>query len=173
MSKPVESEVIRLGSEVTAVLKIAPTTRIYFLDNLKVLLTVLVVLHHAAQPYGPGGGWWIASDPYSIVDFLVLGIFMAVNASYFMGLFFMISAYFVPASLERKGASKFIKDRSVKLGVPILIFFFGVFPVMGYLLDGKPSITLGHLWFLALLLIFSAVYVAYRLVKKPALKIKK
>jgi peptidoglycan/LPS O-acetylase OafA/YrhL len=145
----------------------------YFLDNLKVLLTVLVVLHHAAQPYGPGGGWWIASDPYDLIDLLVLGIFMAVNASFFMGLFFMISAYFVPSSLERKGAAKFMKGRLVKLGVPILIFMIGVFPVMGYLLEGKPSISLGHLWFLALLLIFSAAYAAYWLIKKPSSKVKR
>ncbi|VVB68730.1 Acyltransferase family protein [uncultured archaeon] len=147
--------------------------RIYFLDNLKVFLTVLVVLHHAAQPYGPGGGWWIVSEPYSLVDYIVLGIFMAVNASFFMGLFFMISAYFVPSSLEKKVATKFMKDRLAKLGVPILIFMIGVFPVMGYLLEGQPSITLGHLWFLAMLLIFSAVYAAYWLVKKPSSKTKR
>jgi glucan biosynthesis protein C len=168
-----EAEVNRLGAEVKAVLKTAPTSRIYFLDNLKVLLAVLVVLHHAAQPYGPGGSWWIASDSISIIDYIVLGIFMAVNASFFMGLFFMISAYFVPSSLERKGAAKFMKDRLVKLGVPILIFMIGVFPVMGYLLEGKPSITFGHLWFLDLLLIFSAVYVAYWLVKKPSSNVKR
>jgi peptidoglycan/LPS O-acetylase OafA/YrhL len=168
MGLPAEAEVNRLGAEAKAVLKTAPTSRIYFLDNLKVLLAVLVVLHHAAQPYGPGGSWWIASDPYNIIDLIVLGIFMAVNASFFMGLFFMISAYFVPSSLERKGAAKFMKDRLIKLGVPILIFMIGVFPAMGYLLEGKPSITLGHLWFLDLLLIFSAVYVAYWLVKKPS-----
>jgi len=85
----------------------------------------------------------------------------------------MISAYFVPSSLERKGANKFMKDRFVKLGVPILIFMIGIFPVMGYLLEGKPSITFGHLWFLALLLIFSAVYTAYWLVKKPSSKAKR
>ena len=173
MGMPAEAEVNKSGANVKAALKMAPVTRIYFIDNLKVLLAVLVVLHHAAQPYGPGGGWWIASDPYNILDFVVLGIFMAVNASFLMGLFFMISAYFVPSSLERKGAAKFIKDRLVKLGVPILIFFFGVFPVMGYLLNGQPSITLGHLWFLALLLIFSTVYTAYWLLKKPTLKVKR
>ena len=97
---------------------------------------------------------------------------MAVNMSFFMGLFFMISAYFVPSSLERKGAARFMKDRLVKLGVPILIFMIVVFPVMGYLLYGQPNITLGHLWFLELLLIFSAVYVAYWLVKKPSSKAK-
>ncbi len=143
LESPVEAEVNRLGTEVKAVLKTAPTSRIYFLDNLKVLLAVLVVLHHAAQPYGPGGGWWIASEPYNILDFVVLGIFMAVNASFFMGLFFMISAYFVPSSLERKGAAKFMKDRLVKLGVPILIFMIVVFPVMGYLLDGTAEHHLG------------------------------
>lgn len=173
MSLPAEAEVTRLGAEVKTVLKTTPMPRMYFLDNLKIFLAVLVVLHHAAQPYGPGGGWWIASDPYNILDFVVLGIFMGVNASFFMGLFFMISAYFVPSSLERKGAAKFIKDRLVKLGVPILIFMIGVFPVMGYLLNGEPSITLGHLWFLAMLLIFSAIYVAYWLVKKPSPKAKR
>ena len=170
---PAEVEVNNPGDEVKAVLKTAPASRIYFLDNLKVFLAVLVVFHHAAQPYGPGGGWSIASDPNSILDYVVLGIFMAVNMSFFMGLFFMISAYFVPSSLERKGAAKFMKDRLVKLGVPILIFMFAVFPVMGYLLYGQPSIALGHLWFLELLLIFSAVYVAYWLVKKPSSKAKK
>ncbi len=173
MGVPAVAEVDKLGAEVKAVLKTAPTSRIYFLDNLKVLIAILVVFHHAAQPYGPGGGWWIASEPGGIIDFVILGIFMAVNASFFMGLFFMISAYFVPASLERKGAAKFMKDRLVKLGVPILIFSIGVFPVMGYLLNGEPSITLGHLWFLAMLLIFSAIYVAYWLVKKPSLKAKR
>lgn len=161
-----EAEVNKQDDEVKTEFKTASTSRIYFLDNLKVFLVVLVVFHHAAQPYGPGGGWWIASESYSIIDFIVLGIFMAVNASFFMSLFFMISAYFVPLSLERKGATQFMKDRLVKLGVPILIFMVGVFPVMDYLLKGKPSITLGHLWFLALLLIFSGVYVAYWLVKK-------
>ena len=140
MGVPVDMEVNKPGAGVKAVSKIASASRVYFLDNLKVFLTALVVFHHAAQPYGPGGGWWIASEPYSIIDYVVLGIFMAVNASFFMGLFLMISAYFVPSSLERKGAARFVKDRLVKLGVPILIFMFAVFPVMGYLLKGQPDI---------------------------------
>ena len=172
MGVPAELKVNKFVAEVKATLRTAPS-RIYFLDNLKLFLIVLVVFHHAAQPYGPGGGWWIASEPYSVLDYVVLGLFMAINASFFMGLFFMISAYFVPSSLERKGAATFMKDRLVKLGVPILIFMIGVFPVMGYLLEGRPSITLGHLWFLALLLIFSMAYATFRLVKKPSSKVKR
>lgn len=187
MDLQVEAEVTRPGMDVKSVLKTTPTSRIYFLDNLKVLLAVLVVLHHSAQPYGPGGGWWIASDPnQTTIDFIVLGLLMALNMSFFMGLFFMISAYFLPASLDRKGPEKFMKDRLIKLGVPILIFMLGVFPVMGYLLHnyGQPivnfylgyinifnsqsQLSVGHLWFLAMLLIFSAVYVAYWLFNKPS-----
>ncbi len=173
MGMPAGAEVNRLGPEVKAVLKTAPTSRIYFLDNLKILLAVLVVLDHAAQPYGPGGAWVIPSEAGSYIDNLVLSMFLIFVPAFFMGLFFMISAYFVPASLGRKGAVKFMKDRLVKLGVPILIFMIAVFPVMGILLLGQPLISLGHLWFLALLLIFSAAYVAYWLVKKPTSYVKK
>jgi glucans biosynthesis protein C len=103
----------------------------------------------------------------------------------------MISAYFVPGSLDRKSSAKFMKDRLVKMGVPMLIFIFCVFPAMGYLLlhYGQPVINFylsylnifspqyklnfGHLWFLALLLIFSAIYVTYWLVKRPSSKAKR
>jgi peptidoglycan/LPS O-acetylase OafA/YrhL len=192
MGLPAEARVTRLTAETETILKTAPTFRMYFLDNLKVLLAVLVVLHHSAQPYGPGGGWWIASDPnQTTIDFIILGLFMAVNMSFFMGLFFMISAYFVPGSLDRKSPAKFMKHRLEKLGTPILIFMLGVFPVMGYLLfhydqpvinfylnyvnilSPQSQLSVGHLWFLAMLLIFSAVYVAYWLVKRPSSKAKR
>ena len=65
MGMPAEVKVNNPGDKVKAVLKTAPVSRMYFLDNLKVFLTALVVFHHAAQPYGPGGGWRIASDSNS------------------------------------------------------------------------------------------------------------
>lgn len=40
----VDAKVNRLGKEVKAALKTASTSRIYFLDNLKVLLALLMVL---------------------------------------------------------------------------------------------------------------------------------
>ena len=32
--------------------------KIYYLDNLKVLLTALVVMHHSFVTYGAPGGWY-------------------------------------------------------------------------------------------------------------------
>ena len=171
-----EAEVYDSGGVASAVTKTAPMPRVYFLDNLNVLLACLVVLDHAAQPYLPASGWVIPSGgPESSLDVFVITTFLILISSFFMGLFFMISAYFLPSSLERKGAARFMKDRLVKLGVPILVFMFGVFPAVGYLLyyyglynQGQPLITFGNLWFLAVLLIFTTVYVAYWLVKKPS-----
>jgi len=165
-------ETNRLNPAVKAVTDTSWMPRIYFLDNLKIFLTTLVVFHHAAQPYGPGGSWPIV-DSYSTLDFIVLALFMVLNASFFMGLFFMISAYFVPSSLERKGVGKYMKDRLVKLGVPIVIFMLIIFPMMDYLLKGQLSTGLGHLWYLELLLMFSTVYAGYWLIKKPSTGIKK
>ncbi|WP_424359385.1 acyltransferase family protein [Methanocella sp. MCL-LM] len=159
-------------------------SRLYFIDNLRILLAVLVVMHHAGQPYGPGGGWWIPAEPASPLSTVVLGVFFMVNMSFFMGLFFLISAYFLPGSYERKGAGIFFKDRLTRLGIPLLIFSFLVFPVMLWLLHGIGTTSFGnyyfntyltlegmlkgegftvwHLWFLEQLLIFSGIYVLWR-----------
>lgn len=51
-----------------------------YLDNLKLVLTFLVIAHHASQAYGPTGGEWVYVDPGNSV--MWLGNFMAVNASF-------------------------------------------------------------------------------------------
>lgn len=166
--------------------KPAHKARLYYLDNLKALLAVLVVLHHSGQPYGPGGSWWVPAEQIDFVSMAVLGIFFSVNAAFFMGLFFFVSAYFLPGSYDRKGLGKFLADRLVKLGVPIAIFASLVIPIMIYLLttDGgaafadfylhsyldigssKNTLSPGHLWFLVMLLGFSACYMAWRMASR-------
>ncbi len=168
-----KKELDRLDSDMRDIPDKESEGRIHFLDNLKIFLAIIVILHHAAQPYGPGISWWIPQDPYNFVDFPVLALFMAINVSFFMGLFFMISAYFLPPSLQKKGAAKFMRDRLVKLGVPFLIIAGGVYPLMAVFLFGHPAINISNLWFLELLLLFSAVYVLYWLIKKPSSMKKK
>jgi len=173
-----------LGGTVITEIKQAAGSRLYYVDNLRTFLAILVVMHHAGQPYGPGGGWWIPAEAPQPIDTLVLGAFFAINMSFFMGLFFMVSAYFVPGSYDRKGAGTFFKDRLVRLGIPLVLFSLLVFPAMFYLLHGVgvtsfgdyylntylsiegllkgQGFTVWHLWFLEQLLIFSAFYVLWR-----------
>ncbi len=103
--------------------------RLVFLDNLKVLLIALVVFHHAGQAYGPTGGYWDIQDPSR---FALLGPFFAVNASFFMALFFFISAYFFPQSYDKKGAGAFIGDKLIRFGIPVLIGLLVIVPAYQY-----------------------------------------
>src|SRR5687768_1267247 len=75
------------------------TTRLDYIDTLRVLLTILVIAHHAGQAYGPTGGDWPIFNQQRAA---ILGPFFTVNASFFMGLFFLISGYFLPGAYDRK-----------------------------------------------------------------------
>ena len=39
------------------------STRMAFFDNLKVLMMVMVIVHHVGQAYGPTGAWWPIQEP--------------------------------------------------------------------------------------------------------------
>jgi glucans biosynthesis protein C len=105
--------------------------RIYYLDNLKIFITFLVIVHHVGQAYGPTGGFWqYKSSLNEIIPWL--GRFFGVNAAFFMGLFFMISGYFFPASYDRKGAKVFLKDKFLRLGIPVLLAFLIIVPLEMY-----------------------------------------
>lgn len=170
-----------------------PTSRLWFLDNLKVFLTVLVIFHHTGQAYGPTGGFWYYLNPER---WPYLGSFFWTNASFFMGLFFFISAYFMPGSFERNGAGKFVKDRLVRFGIPLLLFLVVVNPVMMYIsyhdfrggalpllqyvkeiyfgMGPKPvgwkgfwpDLNFGHTWFVEHLLVYALVYAGWRAIWK-------
>ena len=116
--------------------------RLAFVDNLRGALTVLVVAHHAAQAYGPTGGAWPVGEA---VRSPLLGFMISVNAMFFMGLFFFVSGYFLPAALARKGPGPFVRDRLLRLGVPCGL----VLAATGLAMD-RPQFL--HLWFVVDLL---------------------
>jgi glucan biosynthesis protein C len=162
-------------------------TRLLFIDNIRVLLTVLVVLHHLMITYTGTGSWYYEEGTPDIVSAAFGAWFLAVNQSYFMGLFLLIAAYFVPGAYERKGAARFIKDRMVRLGIPLLLYCWVLRPVLIYVDEVTRkgwSISFGDfytreyfshgsligggpLWFIETLLIFSLVYALWRLIVKP------
>jgi fucose 4-O-acetylase-like acetyltransferase len=51
----------------------------------------------------------------------VWAIFNAFNDGFFMALMFFISGLFVWASLRRRGAGPFIRERVIRLGVPFIV----------------------------------------------------
>jgi glucans biosynthesis protein C len=153
-------------------------TRLAYLDALKVALTVLVVVHHVGQAFGPTCGRWPVFDTQR-TD--LLGPLFAVDAAFFMGLFFFISALFVPIAFDRKGAFSFLRDRAFRLGVPLVVVSLGAFAPLGYtayaatggslsfpayvvqIYLGQWQVDVGHLWFLEHLLVYALVYAGWRI----------
>ena len=132
----------------------APMKRLCYLDNLKVCLTVLVIMHHAGQAYGNGGGW--AYTPSNPAEFMPwIWHFFSTNAAFFMGLYFFISGYFIPRSFDKQGTKQFVHKKLLRLGVPLL-FMGGIISI----LSGKPEI--GHMWFVESLLVFCLIYALIR-----------
>ena len=155
-----------------------PKERLVFLDNLKILLAVNVIFLHAGQPYGPGGDWFI-SQPAAIplANTIIIGLFFGLSASYFMGLFFFISAYFLPGSFDRKGAARFLRERLIRLGIPLLACVMTILPVLSYLFFNPSAVPFGaywagffslrqfgfgYLWFVVLLAGIALVYAGFR-----------
>jgi len=159
--------------------------RIYFVDYLRAGLVSLVVLHHIAITYGGTGSFYYTEAATSPGAGLLLTLFTNFNQAWFLGAFFLVSGYFTPASFDRKGVGQFVKDRLIRLGIPLLVFFFvlspltiyiafshmtpaqlvqqGITPPMGLNLTFiSQSAGTGPLWFVELLLLFEFGYVAWR-----------
>lgn len=108
--------------------------KIFYLDNLKVFLTMLVILHHVAITYGADGGWFYREITTTVMpDTLLLTIFAAFNQSFFMGLFFFISGYFLLPSLRKKTTGLFLRDRLIRLGIPVVLFILLLYPLTVWL----------------------------------------
>jgi len=151
----------------------APKTasRLAFLDNIRIYLTILVILHHSSIAFGGGGDWLVKDPSVDAISPIILGFFTAVNQTYFMSAFFLLAGYFTPRSLEKKGPSSFLIDRLIRLGIPLLIYTTLIININQFLVQvvyWKVPFTWrleydpGHLWFLQALLLFAVVYVVYR-----------
>jgi surface polysaccharide O-acyltransferase-like enzyme len=156
--------------------------KIFYIDNLKVGLITLVVVQHALITYGVEGGWYYAQKTTHTGAVIPMTLLAIISQSFFMGLFFFLSAYFIPGSYNKKGAARFVKDRLLRLGIPLVFYSFVLSPVLIYLVYyfGKGHhitfiqflggfhdwIDFGVLWFVAALLLFTFVYVLWRVVSK-------
>jgi glucan biosynthesis protein C len=157
--------------------------RLLFLDNIKVLFSILVIFQHARVTYG-GTGWWyyiesVPIDTFSTIFFTTLSSIGGLFQASLMGLFFLLGGYFTPKSYDRKGVRIFWKERILRLGIPVLLYVAIVSPIMAYSLNAfglypwpLPESILGFLtfwgpmWFLVVLLLFTVGYTFWRQITK-------
>jgi glucan biosynthesis protein C len=160
--------------------------RLLYIDNLRVLLIILVIVGHMAITYGaPLGEWYYREEgqvgaAFEIITILLLGI----GSSFLLGLFYMIAGYFTPPAYNHKGTAKFILERLIRLGIPLILYAVVINPIVTYW-AAKPggydgtflqyvpghlpdliNASIGPLWFIEALLIFSLLYALGRLIFK-------
>lgn len=152
--------------------------KINYLNYTRVCLTILVIVHHVCITYGAPGGWYFRQPTTQLAAQVVLTLIVATNQAFFMGLFFLLSAYFIDSSYQGKGAAGFVLDRLKRLGIPLVVYSLVLSPILNFMvyrygqhqgasfkqfLIGYDNwIDSGVLWFVAALLVFTLVYALLR-----------
>jgi hypothetical protein len=157
-----------------------PSGRLAYLDNLKVLLVVGVIVAHATFAWTDVGNWVVKEEQLREPALTLVTIIAAIAGLFGLGLFFLIAGIFTPRSWDRKGPARFVVDRTVRLGVPMLFFVIFFSPPVEWVDDDRPStaggfwdFTLdiwwppapGPTWFLGVLLLFSFGYALVRVAR--------
>lgn len=155
----------------------AETSRLHYMDNLRAIIMTLGVFFHAALAYSPAlhGVWFTADQVNSpIMDHLV-----AFTHQFRMPLFFAIAGFFAALLVERRGVAGMLKNRSLRVLLPFVIFWplvtLGIILPIGWAVTHvqnpspllkfiafmqtqpdapKPPPTAAHLWFLYYLMFF-------------------
>lgn len=150
--------------------------RIHWMDNLRTIIILLVVLYHVGGVYEAGGLWgwfWIVDDPDTITWVGIVGIVFDIMV---MPTIFFISGYLAPTSLKKKTGREFLKGKFKRLMVPWVIAVFTLIPIYKVIFlysRGLPQenwTTYSHitnpnsqnwLWFLPVLFAFNILYLLF------------
>jgi peptidoglycan/LPS O-acetylase OafA/YrhL len=158
-------------------------------DYLRTFIVLLVLLHHSVLAYAvmwPRQPETFRIAPAPIVDhqrWAGFDLLVVFNDTFFMALMFLLSGLFVWSGLKRKGSARFLRDRTLRLGVPFIVAAGLLMPLAyypsyavtgvdpGVLAYARAWLSLGFwpggpAWFIWLLLVFDAVaagtYVLWR-----------
>ena len=150
--------------------------RIYWMDNLRTIIILLVVLYHVGGVYEAAGLWgwfWIVDDPDTITW---VGILNIVFDIFVMPTLFLISGYLTPASLKNKTGWEFLKGKFKRLMVPWIIAVFILIPLYKVIFLYSRNLPQEHwstyfhitnpnsqnwLWFLPVLFLFNVLYLLF------------
>lgn len=157
--------------------------RLLFIDNIRWSMIILVLSMHACDTYSPFGNWYYVDRPQRVGlgTAIFFGAYQSFLQAFFMAALFFIAGYFSAAAYDRKGFSRFLRDRFVRLGLPTLFYMLVIGPLTQYFLsrtwgsggfahqwllhiaDGEWLSETGPMWFCAALLLFAIIYALIRL----------
>lgn len=172
--------------------RLVENERIHYIDNIRYLMVLLVVVIHVTCAYTMFTPWWPVNDKNAIPFNIILIILDVI----LMPTLFFISGYFALYSIRNKNALDFVKVKSVRLGLPWLIGVILLSPINSFIymisrnynadfwvnfisaskkmlafytgtIEYSSHFHQSHLWYISLLLLFLIVFaVSYKLKQK-------
>ena len=157
--------------------QISTTKRVLFFDQIRALMIALVIAVHVF-PLAFTSGWFGVRIPTAGSADAFFGVaggfFLYFCNSFFMCMLFLLSGYFVPRSVHKKGVANYLKDRLWRIGIPFLVGLLLINNASWLLGRLSPSSPLAELplseipfnsvmalWFLVVLFVFDLLYCAW------------
>lgn len=148
--------------------------RVAFLDNIRYLMILFVVVYHSVAAYATVVPWWFYHDS----SFFAADIIRELLDVFMMPVLFFVAGYFAFPSLEKEAVGEFLTDKARRLLIPWVVAVLVILPLLLYdqptqpvrpfwrywlsYLGGFPTqlsffphtLTQGPYWFLSLLFAF-------------------
>jgi glucans biosynthesis protein C len=182
---------VSIGGVTRAASEGRTASRLAFIDNIRWTMIVLVLSMHACDTYSPFGNWYyVDRQKTGFGSTIFFGVYQSFLQAFFMAVLFFIAGYFSAAAYDRKGFSRFLRNRFFRLGLPTLLYMLVIGPLTQYFLswtwgdggfghqwllhlkDGEWLSETGPMWFCAALLMFAIVYALVRLAGWKATRIE-
>jgi glucan biosynthesis protein C len=125
-----------------ATIQSVASARVTFMDNLRYLMVVLVVVYHAVAAYAIVAPHWIIHDTNTLAADIIRELFDV----FVMPVLFFAAGYFALPSLEKKGVWEFLKDKGKRLLVPWALAVLIVAPLALYDQPVKPVRPFWNYW---------------------------
>jgi len=135
---------IRGAAAIDASMRVVSTSiasaRVAFMDNIRYLMVLLVVVHHSVAAYAIVAPHWPIHD----TNILAADIIRELFDVFMMPVLFFVAGYFALRSLDKKGPGEFLKDKLKRLFVPWALAVLLVLPLAIY--DHQPVNPIRPFW---------------------------
>lgn len=151
--------------------------RLNYIDNLRSLTVSLLIIYHLAMAYNT----WGEPNYIFLGETKFLSAIVVLISPWFMPLMFLIAGIGAFYSLKKRSFATFIKERLIRLGIPFVFGMLIINPMLSFVADVTHNgyqgnilshygiyftrftdlsgydggFTLGHLWFVIVLIVIS------------------
>lgn len=105
--------------------------RKYYIDNIRILCILLLFPYHTAMIFNNfGESWYVHGQNSAVATFFILGVY-----PWWMSALFALAGMSTVYALKKRTVKQYIKERFLKLFIPLIAAILLLIPVQTYLAD--------------------------------------